>query len=526
MLPYSPKLFFMKHILLLISFVFSLFALKAQPENLPLGHNLSAPAYHFFNSNNVEIHTGFKPVVLSGKYKQSADTAMFRLERREAFFKNRKEHWLWESFFFDDLISVEKEKFTFYANFLAHVESGQMKDSADRLLINTRGIEIKGSIGKKLEYRSYFRENFSQFRPYIYDWAQERLVIPGQGAHKSYAGDNSNLDYSSAGGYISFSPADFVNLQVGHGKHFIGEGYRSLLLSDNAFNYPYLRAQFSYGAFNYNILFAEFQDFSVKYYFPHIKKHFAANYLSYNYNKRFEIGLFEGIINQSNDTAVYHNKFPADYFIPLIGVKTATNHSSARNHLLTGINLKVKLTKSSQLYAQYALDFSRDNAAAYQAGLKIFDAFHGLLPRHRLFLQAEYNACKGHIYTHRSIPYQTWTHYKQELAHPLGTRFKEAVIIARYECCRFSAELKYTDAQSPNSFDIYKPEPDINPGYQKQSIKHVSATAAWTINPRTNFQVYAGTHTRQVFTDEDMLSESPFIFIGLKTGISNFYYDF
>ena len=45
-----------------------------------------------------------------------------------------------------------------------------------------------------------------------------------------------------ASGYISFMPHRAVNLQFGTGKHFIGEGYRSLLLSDNSFNYPYLRA--------------------------------------------------------------------------------------------------------------------------------------------------------------------------------------------------------------------------------------------------------------------------------------------
>ena len=41
-------------------------------------------------------------------------------------------------------------------------------------------------------------------------------------------------------GYISYSPIKEFNIQFGQGKHFIGDGYRSMLLSDNSFNYPYL----------------------------------------------------------------------------------------------------------------------------------------------------------------------------------------------------------------------------------------------------------------------------------------------
>ncbi|MBK9515381.1 MAG: hypothetical protein IPO05_17595 [Flavobacteriales bacterium] len=34
---------------------------------------------------------------------------------------------------------------------------------------------------------------------------------------------------------------DWLNIQFGHGKHFVGHGYRSMLLSDHAPNAPYLK---------------------------------------------------------------------------------------------------------------------------------------------------------------------------------------------------------------------------------------------------------------------------------------------
>ena len=42
----------------------------------------------------------------------------------------------------------------------------------------------------------------------------------------------------------SWTPARWVNVQFGNGKQFVGNGYRSVLLSDNAFNYPYLKFSF------------------------------------------------------------------------------------------------------------------------------------------------------------------------------------------------------------------------------------------------------------------------------------------
>ena len=43
-------------------------------------------------------------------------------------------------------------------------------------------------------------------------------------------------------------------------KTFYKDGYRSLLLSDNSFNYPFLRLQSNFGKFQYTNLYCEFQD--------------------------------------------------------------------------------------------------------------------------------------------------------------------------------------------------------------------------------------------------------------------------
>lgn len=59
-----------------------------------------------------------------------------------------------------------------------------------------------------------------------------------------------------ASGYVSYSSNKHFNFQVGHGKHFVGDGYRSLLLSDNALNYPYARITSTFGKLQYTNLYA------------------------------------------------------------------------------------------------------------------------------------------------------------------------------------------------------------------------------------------------------------------------------
>ncbi|NJO92970.1 MAG: hypothetical protein HC831_31435 [Chloroflexia bacterium] len=104
---------------------------------------------------------------------------------------------------------------------------------------NTRGIEFKGDIGRRFSFYTAFYENEARFAPYITDYVNEHRVAPGQGAVKILG--NSKFDFSRASAYFTIKASKNITIQAGHYKHFIGEGYRSLLLSDNSFNYPYLR---------------------------------------------------------------------------------------------------------------------------------------------------------------------------------------------------------------------------------------------------------------------------------------------
>ncbi len=65
-----------------------------------------------------------------------------------------------------------------------------------------------------------------------------------------------------ASAYLSVSVNKHINIQAGHGKHFVGNGHRSLLLSDLAFNAPFLRVNSNWfnGKLQYQNLYTVYQD--------------------------------------------------------------------------------------------------------------------------------------------------------------------------------------------------------------------------------------------------------------------------
>ena len=49
----------------------------------------------------------------------------------------------------------------------------------------------------------------------------------GLGRSKNF--EDFGNDASLANGYLSYSPSKYLNFQIGHGRHFFGDGYLSLI---------------------------------------------------------------------------------------------------------------------------------------------------------------------------------------------------------------------------------------------------------------------------------------------------------
>lgn len=477
--------------------------------------------------------------------------------------KNKSNHLVYRKLKKESLFIVRDttDKFHLTIDPLFNFEFG--KDLADtsgeKLYKNTRGFLVRGSIGTKFSFESSFYENQATYAKYIdnYIAGTNKLfpqtanyqydVIPGQGRAKKFK--KNGYDYAMASGYVSYSPIKMFNFQIGHGKHFVGDGYRSLLLSDNAFNYPYARITTTYKNIQYTNLYTSFMNLTtggVKIP-PNVERLFqkkigSFQFLSVNLFKRMQLGFFQGMIWEAADSENrQHTNFHT--YNPIIGVSSLAYGLNNKNNVLLGATMKLKITKSISFYGQWMMDDislyakSKRNKFGYQLGLKYFDLF----TIKNLHFQAEYNSVRPYAYAAEN-PYQSYTHYNQALAHPLGANFTEMVGFINYRFKDFFIQLKGNYAvkgndsltnnfggnifKSDNTFPISQTIEDV---HTTQGLKTTISTqdiqVGYLVNPSTNFNIVVG-FTNRTETTNKGTSATQFVYFGIRTSLANFYYDF
>jgi Capsule assembly protein Wzi len=317
---------------------------------------------------------------------------------------------------------------------------GKSRGESETPFMNQRGIEVRGSIDDRIYFYTNLIESQSRFANYVTDHIRKYDYLPGAGMYKDYpvgylSGENA-FDYLTAEGYIGFNVTKHVGVQFGHGKNFIGDGYRSLFLSDNADNYLYLKLNTNIWKFSYENIFAEVGIDKNVYGAAsglYGKKYFATHHLSYRLLKDIQIGLFESIIFSRP------NHFEFQYLNPVIFYRSAEHHIGSPDNAMVGFDGKWNLFKKFSLYGQFMLDelhfkdlISQDaswvNKYGIQAGVKYID----VLGIDHLDGQAEYNLVRPFTYTHYDSV-SNYTHHSQPLAHPLGANFTELILKLRYQ---------------------------------------------------------------------------------------------
>ena len=191
-------------------------------------------------------------------------------------------------------------------------------DNEDSIPIyrNSRGIELRGSIGNEVGFYSYILENQVQNPYFIRSKIKETGFINGATLNKTIKPDGR--DFFNAIGYVTISPVKQINVQLGQDKNFIGNGYRSLILSDFSTPYPFLKINTKAHKFNYQNLFSQHIDYDAN--FPNKKKYSAFHHLSVNLGKNLNIGLFENIIFDRNDSLEKGN-YELSYLIQLFSIE-------------------------------------------------------------------------------------------------------------------------------------------------------------------------------------------------------------
>lgn len=376
--------------------------------------------------------------------------AEFRVDEGEGFYSFDNQEDMEEKpilkYFYanrNHFLSLDKGNFSLRADPVLNLSYANASNDAGIIFQNTRGVKITGIIDNKVLIHTAIYENQANFPAYGNDFVRTNFTIPGNGFYKSY---NSGVidklkgwDFLNANAFIGVPISKNIQIEFGHGKNFIGNGVRSLLLSDFANNYLYLKFNAQFWKFHYQTIYGELNATSAQdKYSPNSavlpKKYTANHYLSFRPNPRFELGLFETVVFGRKD------HLELQYLNPVILYRTIEQLLNSPDNVLLGLNLAASPLKNVKVYGQFVLDefllknvISRNgwwgNKFGIQAGVKCYD----LVPKTNIGI--EVNVVRPYTYTHyQSIDttigdktVSSYSHYNQALAHPLGANFKEVI---------------------------------------------------------------------------------------------------
>jgi len=526
------------------------FPIHTSQLNIPFTHQRYVD-YEYALHKAKGTHTSTKPYL----YKEI--NQYINLDSTKSIFlKPEIQTWTGKKLWNEHLLKVQGEDYWFTMDFLLDVQFGKDNSDVSFTYNNSRVLQLNGGLGKQFSYSATIYESQGRFAEYVNEFIENPSLnfrpvfseglVPGRGKAKRFKEDA--FDYPVAEGYLSYTPSDFMQFQFGHGRNFIGDGYRSFLLSDVSSPSLYLKGTAKFWKFKYTNFWIWGKDLrsTATVNSEHKKKYIAIHYLSINLTERFTLGLFETAISAGE------NGIDADFFNPVIFYRSVEfNRGEEAGNAMVGLTAKYKANDQISLYSQLAIDeFSVGNITnlsdwrnkfALQLGAKYFDAFDVK----DLFLQGEFNYARPYTFSHRNTVLN-FANYNQPLGHLWGANFWEFVGIARYKKDRWSGSAKlilgkkgfdFADETISHGGDIFQSY-DIRLGDTGNSLAqgneatifNIDLQGNYLLNPVNNLSLFAGMSYRNfdINTNTNGFSGGNNFWIraGIRADLFNWYFDF
>ena len=512
---------------LLVLTFFYCYSVFCQTSSVSLDYAFESSLEPLIYNRSNKIHTSIRPFLRSD-FNDIFNCDSVYAQQRSVFSK----------------ISEEKQHPNFNVNLLSLASGGHnFSDSSHRISEGGIGVGAEFFLSKSLFINASYFSSGAVVPDYFADYIDNANVVPGEGWAYYY---NKRYNSHKFTGLLSYSLNRLFTFQIGHGKHFFGDGYRSLLLSDAANNYSFAKLSTDVGKIKYVNLFTALKDYrsSPIGYQKTPNKYAAMHYLSMYFTEWINLSIFESVVWGGKDTLNQRN-FDVNYLNPIVFYRPVEYAVGSADNSILGMNLKVSPFKKTHLYGQLVLDeFLLDslrsangwwaNKYGYQIGVKSVDF---LLPK--LTLQAEYNTVRPFTYSHKRTA-ENYGHQNMSLAHPLGANFKEYVGIVRYNHKNWYTQLKITQATfgvdsgvvnyGGNIFKNYNTRTHETGNYTGQGVSNKLITAQWRIgyvlHPASNLTVETEIGYRKSLNELIGENKNTFITIGLRTNLGNRYTDF
>ena len=498
-------------------------------------------AFDYWNISKptTKFHSSFKPYLSSTFATATDSTVPFKF-------------YAFKNFFLSKTFNESPQKRNWYNIQVLPIVDAEI--GYDGLLKKTvlsaiGGTHIKVNINNGFTFAASVYGGKSAFPFFIDTTIKKQKIIPAYG--QAYGNSANGYSFADFTGYISYTPRNnnVFNFQLGRDKHFIGDGYRSLLLSDYGPAYPFFRINTNVWRIQYNAWYTWMYDVTnvngIKQ--NYTNKYATFHYLSYNVVKEFNIGFFENIIWAGN-SGNQSRGFDVNYVNPVIFLRPQEYSVGSPDNSFIGINLNGTVCKRVKLYGQLAIDefFLKEirahkgwwgNKQGWQIGGKYINAF-GIKG---LKLQMEYNEVRPYTYSHGVVE-QNYANYGIPLAHPLGANFRELLGFINYRKANWEISwqgmfaligkdsLSASSNVGQNIFLSYTTRPFDYGNYTTQGVKTTLLQSqfkfTYYIISDMNMRVELGYIQRSEKNTENYILQNPFCFLGFKTSFWNTYCDF
>jgi len=226
-------------------------------------------------NSGTNLHTAIKPYFIEDTLLKRSYDSMMQIGSKNNFFN---EH----------LFNKSGNGYELYSDVLPDVQIG------NGTWVTSLGYQVGGNIGKKFSFYGSIYENRARFPNYLENIINSTYYIPGEGKDQDPGQPVKSWLYSSF--LLSYSLTKFVNFTLGKDKTFIGDGYRSMLLSDAASNYPFFKTTVTLGNVKYMTMYAYLDDPNA----PKVPGSAATRtkwgyfqYIDWNVSKKVSIGFLK-----------------------------------------------------------------------------------------------------------------------------------------------------------------------------------------------------------------------------------------
>ena len=311
----------------------------------------------------------------------------------------------------DDLITRVKKKSYFGISPLIDLQADYKESFNYRI---GTGLQLTSGLGEKWYIRTSYLQGLLNY---------DSLFLPRAYFNKVLTNYSTYGDWR---GRVSFSPNKIFNFQIGLDHNFIGEGCRSMFLSDYGKPYPFGMIRSRFWRLEYDVIYQFFRE---KFGEGWKQKNGATHYISFNATKWLNIGVFETVVFQPKDTLL-NRGYEVEYLNPVIFYRPQEYALGSSDNVLLGLSLHAKF-KTHSFYTQFILDefFLAEikaksgwwaNKFGFQLGIK----GHFKVMQSNSFYRIELNSARPYTYAHLSSD-QNYGNQGMTLSHPYGGNFAE-----------------------------------------------------------------------------------------------------